>query len=111
LEMNSEFRPKLFSIVRGGRWVDAGNVCLMKSYANRPGAKFTKDVMNELAVGTGAGIRVDASILVVRLDVAFPIRKPWLPEGEQWVIDDISFGSKAWRKDNLVYNLAIGYPF
>ncbi|RXF71298.1 BamA/TamA family outer membrane protein [Arcticibacter tournemirensis] len=111
LEMNSEFRPKLFSIVRGALFVDAGNVWLLNSDPNRPGAKFTKNFMKELAVGTGAGIRVDASILVVRLDVAFPIRKPWLPEGEQWVIDDISFGSKAWRKDNLVYNLAIGYPF
>ncbi len=111
LELNSEFRPKLFSIVRGALFADAGNVWLLNDDPSRPGAKFTKNFMKELAVGTGAGIRIDASILILRLDVAFPIRKPWLPDGEQWVIDDINFGSKAWRKDNLVYNLAIGYPF
>lgn len=111
LEMNTEYRPKLFSIVRGALFVDAGNIWLLNNDPARPGAKFSKDFLKDLAVGTGAGIRIDASILILRLDVAFPVRKPWLPDGEQWVIDDINFGSKAWRKENLVYNLAIGYPF
>ncbi|PWG79084.1 translocation and assembly module lipoprotein TamL [Pararcticibacter amylolyticus] len=121
LEFNTEYRPKLFSIVRGALFVDAGNVWLLRedidednpqsTEGRRFGAKFTKDFMKELAVGAGAGVRIDASILVLRLDLAFPLRKPWLPEGERWVIDDIDFGSKSWRKDNLVFNLAIGYPF
>lgn len=121
LEMNTEYRPKLFSIVRGALFVDAGNIWLLnedidqENPANmegrRFGSKFSKNFMKELAVGTGAGIRIDASILVLRLDVAFPLRKPWLPEGDRWVIKDIDFGNRSWRKENLVYNLAIGYPF
>jgi outer membrane protein assembly factor BamA len=67
--------------------------------------------MKELGVGTGAGLRFDVSFLVLRIDVAFPLRKPWLPESDRWVIDQINFGSSAWRKDNLVFNLGIGYPF
>ena len=67
--------------------------------------------MKELGVGTGVGLRFDVSFLVLRLDVAFPLRKPWLPEPERWVIDGIKFGSGAWRRDNLVFNLGIGYPF
>lgn len=110
-EFNTEFRPKLFSIVRGALFLDAGNVWLLNNDTQRPGAKFSKDFMKELAVGTGAGVRIDASILILRLDLAFPLRKPWLPEGERWVFDSIDFGNKAWRKDNLVFNLAIGYPF
>ena len=113
LELNTEYRPKLFSIVRGALFVDAGNIWLLNEdeEGDRPGAKFSKNFMKELAVGTGAGVRIDASILVLRLDLAFPLRKPWLPEGERWVFDEIDFGSKAWRKENLVFNLAIGYPF
>ncbi|WP_448633342.1 hypothetical protein [Pedobacter panaciterrae] len=56
-------------------------------------------------------LRVDASIFVIRLDVAFPIRKPYLEPGNRWVIDQVDFGSSTWRKENLIYNIGIGYPF
>ena len=67
--------------------------------------------MNELAVGVGAGLRFDLSFLVLRTDLAFPIRKPYLADGERWVLDKINLGNSGWRSDNLVFNLAIGYPF
>ncbi|TZF83260.1 BamA/TamA family outer membrane protein [Pedobacter sp. BS3] len=115
LEMNTEYRPNLFSIVRGAVFVDAGNIWLLNDDPDpakvKPGAKFTKDFLNQLAVGTGVGLRFDLSFLILRTDLAFPIRKPWLPEGQRWVFDQIDFGSKNWRKENLVFNLAIGYPF
>ena len=66
---------------------------------------------NEVAVGTGAGLRVDVTFFVLRLDLAFPLRKPWYPSGEQWVTDEIDFGSAGWRNENLLLNFAIGYPF
>jgi outer membrane protein insertion porin family len=76
-----------------------------------PGGEFNKDrFMQQIAVGGGAGLRLDISFIVVRLDVAFPWRVPSL-EGNNWILDGVKLGSKAWRKDNLVYNLAIGYPF
>ncbi|MCO6148715.1 BamA/TamA family outer membrane protein [Flavobacterium sp. NRK1] len=111
LEMNTEYRAKLFSVIHGALFVDAGNIWLWNKNENKPGSQFSSKFMSELAVGTGAGLRVDLSILVLRLDMAWPLRKPYLPEGERWVIDDIDFGSKNWRKENLVFNLAIGYPF
>lgn len=111
LEMNTELRAKLFSIVEGAAFVDAGNVWLMNEDPNRPGAELTGDFLKELAVGTGVGIRLDLSFLILRLDLAFPIRLPYLPEGNRWVFDQIDFSSSAWRRQNLVFNLAIGYPF
>ena len=42
-------------------------------------------------------------VFVIRLDLGFPLRKPFLPEGERWIVD--SFGRDA------VLNIAIGYPF
>ncbi|MBX2922715.1 MAG: BamA/TamA family outer membrane protein [Chitinophagaceae bacterium] len=111
LELNSELRAKLFSIVYGAVFVDAGNIWLYNDSPDKPGARFSNRFLKELAVGTGLGLRFDISFLVLRLDVAFPVRKPWLQEAQRWVIDDIQFGNKAWRKDNLVYNIGIGYPF
>jgi outer membrane protein insertion porin family len=111
LELNTELRFKIIKPVYGAVFVDAGNIWLKKDNRYKPGAKFTKDFIKEMAVGTGLGIRVDITLLVVRLDVAFPLRKPWLPEKERWVFHQINFGSTPWRRENVVYNVAIGYPF
>ena len=111
LEFSTEYRAKLFSIVRGALFVDAGNVWLLNADPNKPGGEITKDFMKDIAVGAGAGLRFDLSFLVLRTDLAFPLRKPYLPQGQRWVIDDINFGSGPWRKENLILNIAIGYPF
>lgn len=111
LELNVELRTKLFSIVHGALFVDAGNIWLFNEDENLPGANFTKDFYSELAVGVGAGLRFDFTFLILRTDLAFPIRNPVLPEGERWTFNQIDFGSGSWRKQNLVFNLGIGYPF
>nr|WP_306454584.1 BamA/TamA family outer membrane protein [Flavobacterium agri] len=111
LELNTEIRQKLFSIVHGAAFVDAGNIWLRQKNPEKPGAEFSSKFLDELAVGTGIGLRFDLSFLILRTDLAFPLRKPYLPEGQRWVIDQIDFGSSNWRKENLVFNLAIGYPF
>ncbi|MGI8951160.1 MAG: BamA/TamA family outer membrane protein [Chitinophagaceae bacterium] len=111
LEANTELRAKLFSIVRGAIFVDAGNVWTQRNDSSRPGAKFSSNFLNQIAVGTGVGLRFDINILVLRVDLAFPVRKPWLPSGSQWVLNQINFGSSDWRRENLIVNLAIGYPF
>jgi len=111
LELNTELRVHLFSVVNGAIFVDAGNVWLYNADTARPGGQFTGQFLQQLAVGTGLGLRLDVSILLVRLDVAFPLRVPYLPEGQRWVINQIDFGSGSWRRQNLVFNLGIGYPF
>ncbi len=111
VEMNTEFRFKIASIVRCAFFVDAGNIFTMRNETARPGSQFSSNFLNQLAVGAGAGLRFDLSFLVLRVDAAFPIRKPYETGGPKWVIDKVSFGDSQWRKENLVLNLAIGYPF
>ena len=111
LEFNTEYRAKIYGLIKGALFVDAGNIWLLNADPDKPGAEISKDFMKQIAVGTGAGLRFDFSFLILRTDLAIPIRKPYLPEGQRWVIDDIDFGSSSWRKENLILNIAIGYPF
>ncbi|WP_330443665.1 translocation and assembly module lipoprotein TamL [Flavobacterium sp. C4GT6] len=112
LELNLEYRAKLYSIIHGAVFVDAGNVWLWNKKDDKPGGEFSSNFIDQLAVGTGLGLRLDLDFLVLRLDGAFPIRNlNYNTNRYEWVIDDVKMGSKTWRKDNLVFNLAIGYPF
>ena len=105
----AEYRAKLFSIIRYALFADAGNIWTLRTDPDRPGSKFTSNFLNDFAMDVGAGLRVDISLLVLRLDIAFPLRLPYLPSGEKW--SEFNFGDSEWRKNNIVWNLAIGYPF
>jgi outer membrane protein insertion porin family len=98
LEMNTELRAKITGIVHGALFVDAGNIWLYNKDPLKPGGEITKDFLNQLAIGAGVGLRFDISFLVIRLDVAFPLRVPYLPEGNRWVINKINFGDPVWRR-------------
>ena len=112
LEGNAEFRFNIVNFLKGAVFVDAGNIWLIREDTDRPGGRFHKDkFLTELAVGTGAGLRMDFNFFVLRFDLAFPLRKPYLPENERWVFDEVDFMSPSWRSDNLILNIAIGYPF
>ncbi len=112
LELNAEFRFTIVSILKGAVFADAGNVWLANRNEFLPGGEFdSKRFLKEVAVGAGLGLRVDLSFFLIRLDVAIPLRKPYLPENERWVAGKIDFGDRQWRRDNLVYNIAVGYPF
>jgi outer membrane protein insertion porin family len=112
LELNGEYRFTIYRFFKGALFADAGNVWLHKSSPAGIGSPFVfSQFMNEIAVGAGAGVRFDISFFLLRFDLAFPLRKPWLEENHRWVAKQIDFGSSAWRKDNLVLNVAIGYPF
>ena len=111
LELNAEYRANLYKFLNAAVFVDAGNIWLLHDDKDRPGAKFSKDFLNEIAVGAGVGLRLDFSILILRLDLAMPLRVPYYEKGDRWAFDKINFGDSNWRKDNLVLNIAIGYPF
>jgi len=111
LELNAEYRANIYKFLNVAAFADAGNIWLVNEDPDRPGAKFSKDWLSEIAVGAGVGLRLDFSILILRLDLAMPLRIPYYEKGERWTFDKIKFGSSSWRKDNLILNIAIGYPF
>ena len=117
LEFNAEYRANLYKFLNVAAFVDAGNIWLVNDDIDenginlRPGGKFSKDFLSEVAVGAGVGLRLDFSILILRLDLAMPLRVPYYEKGDRWVLDRVNFGDKNWRKDNLILNISIGYPF
>jgi outer membrane protein assembly factor BamA len=112
LEMNAEYRFPLFSYLKGAVFADAGNVWMLKSDPANIGTPFSlSNAYNDIAVGAGLGLRLDVSFFVLRFDLAMPLRKPWLEDHNRWVINQIDLGNAAWRSNNLVYSIAIGYPF
>lgn len=111
LELNAEYRANLYKFLNAAAFIDAGNIWLMHEDETRPGGKFSKDFISELAVGAGIGLRLDFSIMVLRLDLAMPLRVPYYPKNDRWMFNKIDFGDPTWRKENLILNIAIGYPF
>lgn len=112
LEANTEFRFPIYSTwAKGAVFADAGNVWLWRDNPEFPGGKFGSDFLKQIAVNGGIGLRFDFSIIVLRTDFGMPLRKPWYEPGNRWVIDEIDFSSAKWRRENIIFNLAIGYPF
>ena len=113
LEMNGEYRFNIYRFFKGALFVDAGNVWLQKSNPANTGSPFLfSTFMNEIAVGTGVGLRIDVSFFILRFDLAMPLRKiPKPGDNFRWVTDQINFANSSWRSENLILNIAIGYPF
>jgi len=112
LEMNAEYRFTIYHFFKGAIFVDAGNVWLLKSNPSTIGSPFSfSRFADEMAVGAGIGLRIDVSFFILRFDLATPLRKPWLEGNHRWVLNQINVGSPSWRSENLILNIAIGYPF
>ncbi|CAN5379107.1 BamA/TamA family outer membrane protein [soil metagenome] len=134
LEGSVELRKKLFGFVNGAVFIDAGNVWSFQqtttaspgettaSWATQGNTKFYfDDFYNEIAVGTGFGLRFDFSFLVLRIDVGIKAWDPSREKGDRFVLDQFSFsapyatrntdGTYSNYKEPVIWNVGIGYPF
>lgn len=115
IESSFEFRQKLVGFLEGSFFIDAGNIWLIKgstvTAAQDPqgdDGKFRfNEFLNEMAVGTGLGLRFDLSFLILRLDLGLKLVDPAQEKGKRFVGDQIfsNFGP------NSEFNIGIGYPF
>ena len=109
IEANVEYRFDLYKWFKWAFFVDAGNVWLLKKDIDRPNGYFTKDFYKQIAVGFGTGLRMDFTYFVIRTDLAMPIIDPRYDD--TWRLNKIQFKNSNWRRENLIFSLAIGYPF
>nr|WP_311520621.1 BamA/TamA family outer membrane protein [uncultured Porphyromonas sp.] len=103
-ETNLEIRYKVFGAIELATFIDAGNIWLMREDANRPNGQLTKEYfLNDIALGTGLGVRYDLDFLVLRLDIGIGLHKPTRRAEKYFNTFENGFPT--------VFHLAIGYPF
>jgi outer membrane protein insertion porin family len=112
IESSLEYRMPIGRFPELAVFVDAGNIWLTSGPGTTAATHFrVSRFYRELAVGAGAGLRINLGFFVLRLDLAFPLAKPYLPAGQRWVAGDLHFGNRTWRRENLNWNFSFGYPF
>ncbi len=117
LEGNIEYRVKLFKIINGAIFVDAGNIWLRKPDQNRAGGSFNLPwFYKQIAIGSGIGIRADFNFFIIRCDIGIKVRDPQFQIGERWVIQHWFDPQIAtWKNEHnynfAAFNIGIGYPF
>lgn len=118
LEANVEYRFDMFSMfdgflsLKGAVFIDAGNIWNLHKDPYKPGAEFELNrFYQDIAIGSGVGLRLDFSYAILRLDVATPLKVPYISKNYGWDLGSIKPLSSEWRKQNLILNFAVGYPF
>ncbi len=108
LEFNGELRFPIFWWMKGAVFVDGGNIWTLLPDAQRPNSALRWDFFQNIAIGTGFGVRLDFNYFVFRFDWGIKVRNPYRnPENGNYWID---WRRYRWR-DISNFNIAIGYPF
>ena len=110
LEANLEYRFKIFWVVEGAWFFDAGNIWSINKDDKRSGGDFSfKRFYKEIAFGTGLGLRLDFDFFIFRTDFGLKLYDPALPESKRWIVNtDKAF---VFKGSNWAFNIGIGYPF
>jgi hypothetical protein len=111
LEANAEYRFKLFWILEGAVFLDAGNIWTYRYDGARPGSQFKiNKFYKDIAVGTGTGFRFDFTFVIGRLDFGMKLRNPGDPTlegGSKWIFMERPYNLSR----DFTWVLGIGYPF
>ncbi len=106
LEVSIEYRYKIIKWLEFAVFADAGNIWTMFDYENQQGGVFDINrFYKEIAIGTGVGLRLDFSSLIIRLDFAKRVYDPAHEENDRW-----TFFTEKIKGNSGIY-FAIGYPF
>ncbi|MDR1407550.1 MAG: sorting and assembly machinery component 50 [Tannerella sp.] len=106
LEGNLEYRFRVAGDLEGALFLDAGNVWLLRNDVDnsRLGGKFEwRHLPNDIALGTGGGIRYNLDVLVIRLDLGIALHVPY-NTGKS------GYFNKT-RHEGVGFHIAVGYPF
>lgn len=106
LDMNVEYRSKLFWKLEMAAFVDAGNIWTIKDYEGQEGGLFKlNSFYKEIALGYGLGLRLDFDFFLIRFDCGWKAYNPAKKGRDAWTILHPNFG------DNWAWHIAVGYPF
>ncbi|WP_422798568.1 BamA/TamA family outer membrane protein [Sphingobacterium sp. Mn56C] len=127
LESNLEYRFRILNNVLGAKmngatFVDMGNIWRLRADSpNKNGEFVWNKLFNQIAIGSGFGLRFDMDYFVIRLDAGIKIKDPQFAPKEQWVIKHF-FNAKDFKANYyqtnspdrysfIQYNFSVGLPF
>ncbi len=112
IESSIEYRFPIIQFlgkINGAIFVDAGNIWnIDHGQSNTVGNFNTKTFLDEIAVGTGFGIRWDFDFFLLRLDLASKVINPANATNEKWVLTKTTWSN---GENPIEFNIGIGYPF
>lgn len=114
LEGNFEYRFPLGKPFRfklsGALFTDIGNIWFMKAAPDRPEEEIFKlsRLGKDIAIGSGAGLRVDFSFFVLRFDYGYKVKDP-SPSPADAVYQNKWFAYPFFK--GAQFQLGIGHPF
>ena len=104
LAFNTEYRFNILGALNGAIFIDAGNIWNVLDNVEEEEAIFSgAQDLQEIAVGSGFGLRYDFNFFVIRLDLGFKTFNPANDEDQRWF--------KGYNFSEAVYNFGINYPF
>ena len=107
LDLNAELRTHLIWKFDGALFVDAGNIWTLRTYAEQPGGEFKFNTFFEqLAVGYGAGLRLNLDYFILRLDGGMRAVNPVHTTNEE----HYPLLHPRWGRD-FTFHFAVGLPF
>lgn len=105
LNLNLEYRAKLFWVFEAGVFIDAGNIWTIRDYPSQPGGVFRFDKFyKQIAAAYGVGLRMDFTYFLLRLDLGLKAHNPAMNQ-EPWPLLH-----PRWHRD-ATFHFAVGYPF
>ena len=112
LELNLEYRFKIISVLEGAIFTDMGNIWVLDNPDYSAEAQFKPDkILHDLAIGAGAGARLNFDFFIMRLDAGWRIKDPAADDPtaiKLYKNVDPNTGETNYLP---VINFAIGYPF
>jgi hypothetical protein len=111
LNLNMEYRAKVWSFVELAAFFDAGNIWTIFDYKTQTHGMFLWDEFyKQIALAYGVGVRLDFSFFIFRVDFGVKLYDPALRyngSGLQWRTAENGLN---WA-DDMAFHFAIGYPF
>jgi outer membrane protein assembly factor BamA len=106
LDLNIEYRTRLFWKFNGAAFIDAGNIWNIREYDGQEDGTFhLRSFYKQLAVAYGIGIRLDLDYLILRFDGGMKAINPMMNGKDKYPILHPDMGR------DFAFHFAVGYPF
>lgn len=106
LDLNLEYRTRLFWKFEMAAYIDAGNIWTIRPDKDRVNGNFDfSRFYKEIAVSYGLGLRLDFNFFLIRLDTGLKAYDPQKRGSDRWAILHPNL------RDNFAMHFAVGYPF